>query len=297
MKNPIYKELKDLKLISDKNLYFINNKTRDKKIRVIKDKKSEIIFLEKFVTNSNFYKSTKYKNDDREFTNIKIKNRKHNLPTNVKDDLRRANQFNKMFKNKDVLDFGCSWGSLLKSLKNSKSINGVEIRKECTEYIKKNIKKINLSDNINSFSKKFDIISIFHVLEHMPQQIKTLKLLRSKLKNKGKVIIEVPHAKDFLILQNELKEFKDFTFWSEHLILHTYKSLKTILSKSGFKKIKIQFYQRYNFSNHLGWFLKKKPGGHLFYKNFSNKKLDKIYKENLIRLGQTDTLIAIAQKN
>ena len=121
--------------------------------------------------------------------------------------------------------------------------------------------------------------------------------MRSKLKKKGKLIIEVPHAKDFLILQSELKEFKDFTFWSEHLILHTQKSLKTFLLKSGFKKIKIQFYQRYNFSNHLGWFLKKKPGGHLFYKGFSNKKLDKVYKDNLIKLGQTDTLIAIAQKN
>ena len=297
MKNPIYKELKDLKLISDKNLHFINNKTRDKKIRVIRDKKIEIIFLEKFVTNSNFYKSTKYKKNDREFTNIKIKNQKHSLPTNVKDDSRRAKQFNKIFRNRDVLDFGCSWGGLLRKIKNSKSLNGVEIRKECVKYIKKNLKKINLSDNIESFSKKFDIISLFHVLEHLPNQIQILKLLRSKLKKKGKLIIEVPHAKDFLILQSELKEFKDFTFWSEHLILHTQKSLKTFLLKSGFKKIKIQFYQRYNFSNHLGWFLKKKPGGHLFYKGFSNKKLDKVYKDNLIKLGQTDTLIAIAQKN
>ena len=28
--------------------------------------------------------------------------------------------------------------------------------------------------------------------------------------NKGKIIIEVPHAEDFLILQKELNEFKNF---------------------------------------------------------------------------------------
>ena len=38
----------------------------------------------------------------------------------------------------------------------------------------------------------------------------------------------------FLILQNNLKEFK-ILLWSEHLILHTQKSLRKILTKSGFR--------------------------------------------------------------
>ena len=185
--------------------------------------------------------------------------------------------------------------SFLRNVKNYKSLSGVELRKECINYIKNNIKKINISDNINSFDRKFDIITMFHVLEHIPYQIDTLKVLKSKLKNKGKIIIEVPHAEDFLILQEELKEFKNFTFWSEHLILHTYKSLKSILLKSGFKNINIQYYQRYNFSNHLGWFLKRKPGGHNFYKEIVSDRLNSSYCENLKKLGQTDTLIATAE--
>ena len=98
-----------------------------------------------------------------------------------------------------------------------------------------------------------------------------------------------------MLLQDELKEFKNFTFWSEHLILHTYKSLKTILIKSGFKNINIQYYQRYNFSNHLGWFLRKKPGGHNFFKEIVSKDLNHSYSENLKKLHQTDTLVAIAE--
>ena len=302
MKNPIFDELKKLKLISKKNLITLNNKTRDKKIRVIKDLKTKIIFLEKYLTNNNYYSSLKYKDNDKKFTKKskrKIENVKTfsgNIRTSIiEDDLRRAIQFKKILKKKDILDFGCGWGGFLRNIEKYKSLTGVELRKECINHIRSNVKKIDISDNINSFDKKFDVITMFHVLEHIPYQIKTLKAIKSKLKNKGKIIIEVPHAEDFLILQDELKEFKNFTFWSEHLILHTYKSLKTILTKSGFKNINIQYYQRYNFSNHLGWFLRKKPGGHNFFKKIVSKDLNHSYSENLKKLHQTDTLVAIAE--
>jgi len=78
------------------------------------------------------------------------------------------------------------------------------------------------------------------------------------------------------------------------LILHTENSLRKILELSGFKKINIKYYQRYNFSNHLGWFIKRKPGGHNFYKNISDAKINKEYSDYLIRRKKTDTLIAVA---
>ena len=304
IQNPIYHELKELKLISDKNLIKINNKIRDKKMAVFKDKKEKVIFLEKFITNTNYYSSIKYKDNDRKIIQKSKKKYKYvkTLSGHMKmplldDALRRKDQFKKLLHNKEILDFGCGWAGFLRSVKNAKSLHGVELRDECIEFIKLNFKKINISNNINSFDKKFDIITLFHILEHIPNQILTLKNLKSKLKNKGKIIIEVPHAEDFLILQDELKEFKDYTFFSEHLILHTFKSLKTILTKAGFKKINIKFYQRYNFANHLGWFLKRKPGGHEFYNQIVSKEFDKCYKENLIKIGQTDTLIAVAENH
>jgi len=300
MKNPIINELTTLNLISKSRLIHLNNITRDKKIKVIQDFKTKVIFLEKYVTTNKYYSTLKYNDHDRKIlkkkksSNVRVLNGYIKIPI-IEDDHRRSTQFSKILKKKEILDFGCGWGGFLRNIKNYKTLNGIELRKECISYIKKNVKKINIVENINCFKKKFDIITMFHVLEHIPYQINTLKMLKSKLKKNGKIIIEVPHAEDFLILQEELKEFKNFTFWSQHLILHTYKSLKTILHKSGFKNINIKFYQRYNFANHLGWFLKKKPGGHNFYKNIISKKLNKIYCDNLVRLKQTDTLIAIAE--
>ena len=55
MINPIFNELIKLKLISKKNLVTLSNTTRDKKIKVIKDLKTKIIFLEKYITTSDYY--------------------------------------------------------------------------------------------------------------------------------------------------------------------------------------------------------------------------------------------------
>ncbi len=298
MNNPIFHELVNLKLISKNNLVILSNRTRDKKIKVLKDLKTEIIFLEKYITSNHYYSLLKYKDDEkkvgRKTINIKTFGGNIKVPL-IEDDHRRAIQFKKYLNNKDILDFGCGWGGFLKDIKDFKSLSGIELRNECINYIQQNIKKVKISNNINSFKKKFDIITMFHVLEHIPYQVDTLKILKSNLKNKGKIIIEVPHAKDFLILQKELKEFKKFTFWSEHLILHTQKSLKSVLTQAGFKKINIYYYQRYNLSNHLGWFIRRQPGGHNFYKNIIGNKLNLSYCENLKKLGQTDTLIAIAE--
>ena len=136
---------------------------------------------------------------------------------------------------------------------------------------------------------------MFHVLEHIPHQVKILKTLRKKLTRNGKIIIEVPSAKDFLLSFEKFEDFKKFTFWSEHLILHTEKSLREVLKKAGYKKIQVKYYQRYNFANHLGWFVNKKPGGHVFFKEIVDIKINRNYIEYLKRIKCTDTLIAIAE--
>ena len=297
--NPIYEELLKLKLISNKNLIEISQKTRDKNISVIQDKETKIIFLKKNIITKNYYNIQKNLIDKKTKlikkgkTYVQLENKK--IKTNsLNDDQRRLKMFKKFVIKKDILDFGCGWGEFLNICKASRSRSGVEIREIPYKYIKKKFKSINVQKNLNHFQSKFDVITMFHVLEHIPNQVKILKSIKSKLKKNGKIFIEVPHAEDFLISQINLEEYKKFTFWSEHLILHTFKSLRTILKAAGFKKIEISFYQRYGLSNHLGWFIKKKPGGHVFFKNLISKNSNRYYSNMLKKLQKTDTLIASA---
>ena len=297
--NPIFQELIKLRLIKKKNLIKLSNKTRDKKIPVYQDKQSKVIFLGQYKTSNNYYKAVKYEDNDtisnknNRFSKVKIQNKNIKLKL-IEDDKRRFLQFKSLLNNRKVLDFGCGWGGFLKFIDKAKLLTGVELRDECIFFIRKNIKKILIKNNLNNIKDKYDVITMFHVLEHVPYQVKILKELKSKLSKNGKIIIEVPNAQDFLLWFDDLKDFKKFTFWSEHLVLHTENSLRKILKTSGFKRIKIEYYQRYNFNNHLGWFIKKKPGGHDFYKDTFDDKINKNYVDFLKRIKKTDTLIAIA---
>lgn len=298
--NPIFKELLKLNLINRRNLIKISNQTRDKKIPVYKDKKTKVIFLEKYTTNTKYYEAVKYndnskKNNHEGFVNIKTL--KGNIKTSkLDDDKRRAVQFKKLLKNKNILDFGCGWGGFLSRLKSIKSATGIELRNECLTYIKKKLKKIFVTNNVNKLNKKFDVITLFHILEHIPYQVDTLKTLKKKLSKNGKIIIEVPSAHDHLLAFESLDKFKKFTFWSEHLILHTENSLRKVLKSSGLKNIKVIYFQRYNLNNHLGWFVKNRPGGHHFFKDVCNQSVNQNYIDYLVKNKRTDTLIAIASK-
>ena len=109
------------------------------------------------------------------------------------------------------------------------------------------------------------------------------------------MIIEVPHARDALFTIYDCEKFKQFTFWSEHLILHTKTSLKLILNAAMFSSFEIYGYQRYPLSNHLYWLSKGMPGGQDKWPELISDKLNFEYKEQLSKLDRTDTLIAIAQ--
>ncbi len=309
--NPVYKELKKLKLINDKNIVLINKSTRDKKINVYQDKKTNIIFLEKYTRLNNYYKKQKGLTRDKQksithlasgrvlkTSKIGYKNKKISLKKNiVGDDFRRFDQFKKFLNKKKVCDFGCGYaGFLTLSKQKTSNLNAIELNDFFINYLAQNKKYIKVENDINNFEKNFDLVTMFHVLEHLPNQLEILGIIRKKIKKKGKIIIEVPHARDILLDKFSIPEFKNFIFWSEHLVLHTKKSLYSFLKMAGFKNIKISFFQRYSFTNHLNWLINRTPGGHEILENLYNKNFDKKYRQFLENKGLSDTLIATAEK-
>ena len=111
----------------------------------------------------------------------------------------------------------------------------------------------------------------------------------------GKVVIEVPHARDFLLSFLDSAPFRSFTLWSEHLLLHTRESLRRYLEESGFREITIRGFQRYPLANHLHWLAQERPGGHQQWSMLRNAELDTAYGKMLSDLDFTDTLIAEAR--
>lgn len=210
------------------------------------------------------------------------------------DAVRRAKDFKPYITGKKWLDFGTGYGEIFDFLgREAKSAVGIEPNKIQRDFLKeKGIKVYRSLDELEE--NDFEVVTLFHVFEHLTDPVGTLKTLKKKLAPHGKVIIEIPHGRDFLIDTLGCEAFKRFTFWSEHLILHTRTSLRTFIQEAGFTDVTIVGYQRYPLSNHLYWLAKGRPGGHKEWCHLNREDVIQSYESLLQSIDQTDTLIAIA---
>jgi len=141
-----------------------------------------------------------------------------------------------------ILDVGCGEGSFLKKISEIgfKNILGIEPSKLAVNYsnpvIKKKI-KIGFFSNKIIKNKKFDLITFFMTLEHVPDPLKTVKQFHSSLNNNG-VLSIVVHDSGSII--NKMLGSKSPIIDIEHLQLFNSSSLKYLFEEVGFKKITIK---------------------------------------------------------
>lgn len=105
------------------------------------------------------------------------------------------NSFNT--ESKTVLDFGAGTGDFLKVCKkNNWNVLGIEPNLEARAIAKK--KGIHLKENLSDIkSQKFDVITLWHVLEHVEDLKYTIKTLNRLLKPEGRIVIAVPNFKSY----------------------------------------------------------------------------------------------------
>ena len=209
------------------------------------------------------------------------------------DDSRRVKNLNKYIKGKSILDFGCGAGGFLKIAKKiAKDISGIEPEERIQQFWKG---KINIKGNLTDFNKKFDLITCFHVVEHLDDPISIIHNLKKYLKKNGVLIIEVPNHDDALISTYKAKEFIESYYWSQHLYVFNDRTLKKIIAKAGFKNICIEQVQRYTLSNHLHWLSEGLPNGHNKWSFLNDCKMDEVYAKKLSVLKKCDTIMAICK--
>jgi len=134
-----------------------------------------------------------------------------------------------------ILDIGCGDGSLLKYLKESGwETYGVEFQESASLYARDvlgiDVFAGRLEDS-DYPEESFDVISLIHVLEHLPDPSSILKKVRSLLKKDGILLIEVPNFNSF-----EARVFR--SKWVGiaaplHLYQFTPRTLPLMLEKCG----------------------------------------------------------------
>jgi 2-polyprenyl-3-methyl-5-hydroxy-6-metoxy-1,4-benzoquinol methylase len=176
-----------------------------------------------------YYDSTSYisHTDSRESFTDKLYHiiKKYNLKHKFKI-VERHNGYNK-----NILDIGAGTGDFLDfAEKQGWRIKGIEPNKKAREKaLKKGIKLYNSLEDIEN--QKFDIITLWHTLEHLPDLNNQINRLSSLLEENGTIIIAVPNYKSF-----DAAHYKNY--WAaydvpRHLWHFSKMTIATIFSNQG----------------------------------------------------------------
>ena len=151
----------------------------------------------------------------------------------MKSKIKLISTFNT--KTGDLLDFGCGLGGFL-SATHAKGWSSYGI--EPHQKVKTKAKKISGREVYSTIgeaqktNKKYDVITMWHSLEHVVDLGKTIRFLYNSTKKEGKVVVAVPNHQSF-----DAKHYKNF--WAaydtpRHIWHFDQKSITNVFKKQGF---------------------------------------------------------------
>ena len=146
---------------------------------------------------------------------------------------------NKVGNGKKILDYGCGVGDFLEHLqKNGYDVLGMEPNDSARRIAqsKVGIEKVT-STELEQNTEKYDVITLWHVLEHIPNLNEIIQQLKNHLSENGRLIIAVPNHQSY-----DAKYYGKY--WAaydvpRHLWHFSDKSMSNLLSNFGMKIDKI----------------------------------------------------------
>jgi 2-polyprenyl-3-methyl-5-hydroxy-6-metoxy-1,4-benzoquinol methylase len=145
-----------------------------------------------------------------------------------------------------VIDIGCGTGEFILFMKQKGwDATGLELSAEAVEIARKMGLDVH-NESVEAFQPKaehrFDAVTMFHVLEHIPDPVGFLGRVKGLLSEDGMVVIQVPN--DFSELQLIARERLQCRKWwiavPDHINYFDFKSLNALLARLGFEVVHSQ---------------------------------------------------------
>ncbi|MDD4271697.1 MAG: class I SAM-dependent methyltransferase [Patescibacteria group bacterium] len=149
--------------------------------------------------------------------------------------------------NGKILDIGCSIGQFLKMGKDlGYDVMGLELNEKAAQYAEKKFGvkvERKLLNECNFEDNSFDIVSMFGVIEHLPDPAGVMKDVYRILKPGGVFIGICPNVNSLVCMV--LHQFSKTFTGRLHLSYFSEKTLRYLFAKVGFKNENIQVGNRY----------------------------------------------------
>ena len=185
---------------------------------------------------------------------------------------------------KKILDIGCSSGYFLKTLFSANAnASGVELNESCSDYARSLGFSV-YSKNIETlgFENEFDLVVMFHTLEHAFDPLAGLRAIHTALKPGGVFMGEVPNQHDWRIKIFDNEIVKRFHYDPFHYYYFSPGTLAAYLLNSGFSNITLETVEKYNSLTQLRRILRGE---------YNEKYVDMILKQDIFAKPEKDVRI------
>ncbi|MGV4414885.1 class I SAM-dependent methyltransferase [Chryseobacterium sp. T1] len=138
-----------------------------------------------------------------------------------------------------VLDYGCGAGEFIKFLENDFTTFGYEPNQDARAAAKKKTSSTKIISDLSEVeNNSLDVITLWHVFEHIENQEEILSLFYSKLKEKGILIIAVPNPTSY-----DAKHYKEY--WAaydvpRHIFHFSKKGMMNLMNNKNWSIRKIK---------------------------------------------------------
>jgi 2-polyprenyl-3-methyl-5-hydroxy-6-metoxy-1,4-benzoquinol methylase len=151
---------------------------------------------------------------------------------------RRLRSIEKQIPKGHLLDFGCAAGYFLQVARAANwEITGIELAHEMAQRAAQLVQAPVVSSLDAISEKNFDAITLWEVIEHLPQPVTTLRQLHDSLRPGGMLMLSTPNT-------GHWQAIREPDLWlsyrpPSHLFYFTARTLEETLSRAGFERISI----------------------------------------------------------
>lgn len=170
-----------------------------------------------------------------------------------------------------ILDIGCGMGYFLLACREAGyAVEGMDISAESAAYVQCEIGipvAVGTVDEVDFPPDSFDVITMWHFLEHTPDPRRYLEKARQWLKPDGVLVVDVPNYRG----TDAVKAWEQWKGWQLpfHLYHFTPETLKRLLAIHGFRTIHTKSYLSEHVKERISRTLVLKPFARLIARCYS----------------------------
>ena len=193
-----------------------------------------------------------------------------------------------------ILDFGSGAGGFLEQADIARfNVTGFDLSKRVVANHRSNGWKC--ANSLDDVAKDVQIVTLFHVLEHLKAPWTFIRDLVAKFPNLRSIVIEVPNENEALNGLFENEAYRRNHYHSYHLYYFSPSTLRNAIARAGLRIRHETQTQRYSLANTIGWLNLSKGGGQNIWPFLNDPSLHAQYERALVNQGIADSLFFVCE--